>query len=63
MNRYLMMIHHYFGGEHYFEITAENKYDAIVKARQYVNVNPEYSGGNYKFDSISCVKKLKPIKK
>ena len=60
MNRYLMRIEGYFSGWKQFEIEAENKQDALEKAREYCKRNSPYThGGNYKFDSIECVKKLK----
>lgn len=63
MNRYLMRIKGYFAGWQEFEIDAENKQDAIVKARAYCERHSEYGiGGNYMFDSIEVVKKIK-IKK
>ena len=59
MNRYLMRIKGYFSGWKQFEIDAENKKDAIIKANEYCRNHSEYGiGGNYKFDSIECVKKL-----
>ena len=60
MNRYLMKIEGYFSGWKEFEIEAENKKDAIIKATEYCKKHSEYGiGGNYKFNSIECVKKLK----
>ena len=60
MNRYLMRIKGYFSGWEEFEIDAENKQEAIINAREYCKKNPKYAhGGNYIFDSIECVKKVK----
>lgn len=60
MNKYLMRIKGYFSGWKEFEIEAENKQDAIMKAKEYCNMHSEYGhGGNYKHDSIEVVKKLK----
>ena len=60
MNRYLMEIEGYFSGWKQFEIEAINKQDAIIKAKDYCKKHSEYGfGGNYKLDSIRCVKKLK----
>lgn len=60
MNRYLMEIEGYFSGRKQFEIEAINKQDAIIKAKEYCKKHSEYGiGGNYKLDSIRCVKKLK----
>ena len=59
MNRYLMRIKGYFSGWKEFEIDAENKQDAIAKANDYCKRHSEYGiGGNYKLDSIECVKKM-----
>lgn len=59
MNRYLMRIEGYFSGWKQFEIEANSKQDAVVKAKEYCELHPIYGhGGNYKFDSIECVKKL-----
>jgi hypothetical protein len=59
MNKYLMRIKGYFSGWNHFEIEANNKQDAIIKAKDYCKNNSKYSGGNFIFDSIECVKKLK----
>lgn len=60
MNRYLMEIEGYFFGWKQFEIEAINKQDAIIKAKDYCKKHSEYGfAGNYKLDSIRCVKKLK----
>lgn len=59
MNRYLMRIEGYFSGWKQFEIEANDKQDAVVRAKEYCKKHSEYGiGGNYKFDSIECVKKL-----
>lgn len=58
MNRYLMRIKHYFSGWSQFEIEAENKQDAVIRAAEYCRKTSEYCiGGNYDFNSIECVKK------
>lgn len=55
-----MRIEAYFSGWKQFEIEAENKKDAVAKAREYCKSHSEYGqGGNYKLDSIECIKKLK----
>lgn len=60
MNRYLMRIEAYFSGWDEFEIEAENKQDAMIKAKELCRTSSKYGiGGNYKFDSIECIKKLK----
>ncbi len=59
MNRYLMRIERYFSGCEQFEVEAENKQDAVIKAKEFCKSHSKYAhGGNYKFDSIECVKKL-----
>lgn len=55
-----MKIEAYFSGWDTFEIEAENKQDALIKAKEFCRINPKYGiGGNYKLNSIECVKKLK----
>lgn len=58
MNRYLMEIYRYFSGYEPFEIEAENKADALVKAKEYAEKHICW-GGNYNSNDIRCVKKLK----
>lgn len=59
-NKYLMKIEGYFSGWEEFEIEADNKQDSLIKAKEYCESHPIYGhGGNYKIDSIECVKKLK----
>ena len=54
-----MRIEGYFSGWKQFEIEAENKQDAIAKAKEYCRSHSEYGhGGNYKLNSIECIKKL-----
>lgn len=62
MNKYLMAVYHYFRGYQQFEIEADNKQDAIAKARVYVRQSPLYSGGNYDTNDIKCLKKTKKKK-
>jgi hypothetical protein len=53
-----MKIKSYFSGWKQFEIEAENKQDAIAKAKEYCKNHPEYGiGGNYKLNSIECIRK------
>lgn len=59
MNTYLMEIRRYFKDYERFKIIACNKLDAIKKAKEYVFHNPLFSGGNYDFNDIKVVKKLK----
>lgn len=58
MHRYLMSFQRYFAGEQRFEIEAENKNDAIEKAK----TSTFYL--NYLSDiiphSLVCIRKLKP---
>ena len=57
MNTYLMSVEKYFGGTETFEVEAENKSDAIEKAKFNSVVND--SGGNVKKDTLKVVKKSK----
>lgn len=60
MNNYLMRIQSYFGAWEQFIIKAENKQDALIKAKTHCKNHHIYGhGGNYKFDSIECIKKMK----
>lgn len=55
-----MRIEGYFSGWHQFEIEAENKEDSLIKGKEYCRNHPTYGiGGNFKLDSIECIKKLK----
>ena len=55
-----MRIEAYFSGWDEFEIEAENKQDAVIKAKEFCKMSSKYGiGGNYKLNSIECVKKLK----
>ena len=63
MNRYLMAIYHYFRGYENFEIEADNKQDAVTKAKEMVKHSHYYRfGGNYQLENIICIKKLKQKK-
>ena len=59
MNKYLMSIERYFSGRETFEVSAENKQDALIVAKNYCMKSGLFSGGNYKIDSIKCEKKIK----
>ena len=59
MHKYLMEIRHFFRGNEQFVIEAENKADALVKAKEHVDTDPHFFGGNYDKDIIKCVKKMK----
>ena len=60
MNKYLMRIEAYFSGWDEFEIEAENKQDAMIKAKEFCKMSSKYGiGGNFKLNSIECVKNLK----
>lgn len=63
MHTYLMAVYHYFNGYENFEIEAENKKDALCKARIHVLSNSKYDGGNYDKNDIKCIKKLQKKKK
>ena len=58
MHKYLMEIRQYFLGYEQFIIEAENKTDALTKAKEYAEKHICW-GGNYDLKSIRCVKKLK----
>lgn len=59
-NTYLMKIKGYFSEWKEFRIEADNKQDAIIKAKEYCEKHSEFGiGGNYNLNSIECVKKLK----
>ena len=53
-----MQIEHYFRGIEEFEASASDIEDAVFVAKQYVERNPKYSGGNYKMSSVCVIKKL-----
>lgn len=56
MHKYLMSIERYFGGEERFQVTAENKADAIEKAKE----TSYYRSDNTISSSLKCIRKLKP---
>lgn len=59
MNKYLMAVRHYFLDWEEFEIEAENKQDALVKSKEFLNRSSKYScGGNYNLRDIKCIKKI-----
>ena len=60
MNQYLMEIKRWFAGSSQFVIEAENKADALEKAKAYVCKTQPYCFGDYNKNDIRCVKKLKP---
>ena len=57
MNNYLMEIRHFFSGYKHFEIEAENKEDAVEKAKIFVSRNWKYD--NCDKNDVRCIKKLK----
>ena len=59
MNIYLMEIHRFFGGSDQFKVVAEDKADAIIKAREHMRLNPHFWCGNHMKDTLRVVKKLK----
>lgn len=60
MHQYQMEIKRWFGGYEPFVIEADNKANALAKAKVYVCQNPPYCWGDYNINDIRCVKKLKP---
>lgn len=59
MHIYLMEIHRFFGGNDQFKVVAEDKADAISKAREYMRRDTHFWGGNHMKDTLRVVKKLK----
>lgn len=63
MHEYLMEVRHFFLGYERFTIKAENKPEALEKAKKYVLQEPRFSwGGNYDTNDVRLVMKLKPKK-
>lgn len=60
MNRYLVRVPKYFGGYGYFNIEAENKVEALIKAKGKSRIE---GSGNYKSEEVKVIKKLKKDKK
>lgn len=56
MHRYQMDVLHYFRGHETFEISGEDRADAVKNGKAYIARKP---GGNYQLESVKCVKKLK----
>lgn len=56
MNTYLIGVKKYFGGEHTFELDAENKTDALIKARKSNALL--YCRDNVNDSTIRVVKKM-----
>ena len=59
MNIYLMEIHRFFGGSDQFKVVATDKADAIIKAREHMQLNPHFWCGNHMKDTLRVVKKTK----
>ena len=55
MNTYLVAIYHYFRGYQNFTVEAENKKDALAKAKEKTR---RYGSGNYNINDVKVVKKL-----
>lgn len=58
-HEYLVEIQQYFGGRMRFQVLAESREDALVKAKEYLNER-RYDKDNRIEDSLRVVKKLKP---
>lgn len=56
MNRYLICAEYYFSEPQSFEIEAENKTEAIEKAKKYIRIIANY--GNIIPGSLKIIKKL-----
>ena len=64
MNRYLMRIKGYFAGWEEFEVDADSKHEAFIRAREYCEHHQEYGhGGNFELNSIEFVKKINKKRK
>lgn len=60
MHQYQMEIKRWFGGYVSFVIEADNKADALAKAKEYVCRTQPYCFDDYNRNDVRCVKKLKP---
>ena len=56
MNKYLVAIRHFFDGYRTFEIEADNKSNALVKGKEYIE---RIGSGNYDLNDAKVIKKLK----
>lgn len=54
MSCYTVAIYHYFSGYQNFTVDAENKADALVKAKEEAK---KHGGGNYNLDDAKVIKK------
>lgn len=59
MHTYKIKIRHYFKDYEYFNVDAENKAEALLVAKKFVDMNPYFWGGNFDKNSIEVVKKMK----
>lgn len=59
MNKYRAKIKGYFEGWQEFDIKAEDKQDALIKAIEYCKSSMDFSSGNFDMGSVVIVKKLK----
>lgn len=60
MNLYLISIERYFSGTETEEFSGNTKAEAVEKARKHFRA---YGSGNYRLDTIKCVKKLRGNKR
>lgn len=58
IHKYLMEIRQFFSGYEQFTVEARSKAEALEKAKEYINTNPHFAGGNHERKSLRCVKKL-----
>ena len=59
MHVYLMAVRHYFTGEEFFRVSAQNKTDALDLGKKFVIQSPKYSPSNYDLGSVRVVRKEK----
>lgn len=57
MNKYLMSVSMYFGGDKEFTIEALDKNDALENAKLHIKTSKEFD--NCKIDTLRVIKKLK----
>lgn len=55
-HEYLMSIERYFGGEERFQVSADNKAEAVERAKD----TSFYRSDNTISSSLKCIRKLKP---
>ena len=56
MNKYVVVIYHYFKGYQQFTVEAKSKSEALEKAKEHVII---YGGGNYNINDAKVLKKVR----